>query len=59
MSVGITQILLILIIVLVIFGAGKLPNVLGDLGKGIRNFRDGIKEPEKKEKDKNDKKERE
>ena len=49
MSVGIWQILLILVVVFVIFGAGKLPRVMGDLGKGMRNFKDGIKgEDEKK-----------
>jgi sec-independent protein translocase protein TatA len=43
MSLGITEILVILLIVGVIFGAGKLPKVMGDFGKGIRNFKDGLK----------------
>ena len=34
MSIGIWQILLILLIVVIIFGAGKLPQVMGDLAKG-------------------------
>ena len=42
MGVGIWQILLILIIVLVLFGAGRLPKVMGDLGKGIRSFKEGL-----------------
>lgn len=43
MSVGFWQIILIVLVVFVIFGAGKLPNVMGDLGKGLRNFKDGLK----------------
>lgn len=37
---------IILVIVLLLFGAGKLPSVLGELGKGIRTFRDASTEPE-------------
>lgn len=43
MSIGIWQLVLILIIVFVIFGAGKLPRVMGDVGKGVRSLRDGLK----------------
>jgi sec-independent protein translocase protein TatA len=31
---------------LIIFGAGKLPQVMGDLAKGIKNFKQGMKEDE-------------
>ncbi|MBX3487140.1 MAG: twin-arginine translocase TatA/TatE family subunit [Candidatus Paracaedibacteraceae bacterium] len=41
------HLILLLIIVLVVFGVGKLPQVMGDLGKGIRAFKDGVKEGEK------------
>ena len=44
------ELLLVLMIVFVLFGAGKLPKVMGDIGKGIRSLRDGLKEDEKKEK---------
>lgn len=37
---------LLLIIVLVVFGAGRLPQVMGDLGRGLRSFKDGLKEGE-------------
>lgn len=37
---------LLLVIVLVVFGAGRLPQVMGDLGKGLRAFKDGLKEGE-------------
>jgi sec-independent protein translocase protein TatA len=35
-----SHLLLVLVVVLILFGAGKLPKVMGDIGKGIRNFRD-------------------
>ncbi len=44
MSIGIWQIVLILAIVLILFGAGKLPRVMGDVAKGIKNFKTGMKE---------------
>ncbi|MCE9507089.1 MAG: twin-arginine translocase TatA/TatE family subunit [Alphaproteobacteria bacterium] len=43
MGLSFGHILLVLIVVLVLFGAGKLPGVMGDLGKGLRNFKDGLK----------------
>lgn len=49
MSVGFGQILLITLIILIIFGAGKLPKVMGDLGQGIKNFRKSLKDEENKE----------
>lgn len=36
------KILLILLVVFVVFGAGKLPKVMSDLGKGLRNFKDAL-----------------
>lgn len=44
MSLGIWELLLILAIVLVVFGAGKLPKVMGDLGKGVTSFKKGLNE---------------
>lgn len=44
------ELLLVLVIVLVFFGAGKLPNVMKDIGKGIRSLRDGIKEEDSSQK---------
>lgn len=35
---------MIVLIALVIFGAGKLPQIGGNLGKAIKNFKSGIKE---------------
>ncbi len=45
------HLLLILLIVLIIFGPGKLPELGGSLGKAIRGFKKGIAEPEKKTED--------
>jgi sec-independent protein translocase protein TatA len=47
MGLSLTHIILLLIVVLVIFGVGKLPQVMGDLGKGIRNFKAGLGGEEK------------
>ena len=47
MNIGVWQVILILVIVLIIFGAGKLPRVMGDVAKGIKNFKSGMAEPEK------------
>jgi sec-independent protein translocase protein TatA len=50
MGLSFGHILILLVVVLVVFGVGKLPNVMGDLGKGLRNFKDGLKgEDEKKD----------
>jgi len=38
-GLGTTELIIILVLVLVIFGAGKLPEIGGALGKGLRNFR--------------------
>ena len=43
MSPSIWQLLLVVIVIFVIFGAGKLPRVMGDLGKGVKNLKDGLK----------------
>lgn len=44
MGIGVWQIILILVIILIIFGAGKLPRVMGDVAKGIKNFKQGMKD---------------
>lgn len=43
MGMSIWHLLLILVVVFILFGAGKLPRVMGDIGKGIRAMRDGLK----------------
>ena len=52
MGLSLSHLLLLLVIILIVFGAGKLPKVMGDVGKGVRNLREGLKSDEKKD-DKN------
>ncbi len=47
MSLGIGELLLILVIVFVLFGAGKLPQVMGDIGKGVKSLKKGLKDEDK------------
>lgn len=44
MRVGVTELLVILLIVLVLFGSKKLPELADGMGKAIRNFKRGIQE---------------
>ncbi len=51
---GIPELLIILVIIVLLFGPGRIGKVAGELGKGIRSFRDGITgkgDEEKKTKD--------
>ncbi len=45
-GLGVGELILILLIVLIIFGAGKIPEIGEGLGKGIRSFRKSIKQPD-------------
>jgi sec-independent protein translocase protein TatA len=45
-GLGIGELLVILVIVLVIFGAGKLPEIGDGLGRGIRSFRKAVRQPD-------------
>ena len=51
MGLSFGHLALLLVVVLVVFGAGKLPSVMRDLAKGIRAFKDGMNEDEIKKKD--------
>ncbi len=44
-GVGMPELLVILVIILIIFGAGKLPEIGAGLGKGIKNFKKATSEP--------------
>jgi sec-independent protein translocase protein TatA len=46
MGFGVTELLIILAIVLVLFGAKKLRNIGGDLGGAIKNFKTAVKDEE-------------
>ncbi len=45
-GMGVGELLVILVIILIIFGAGKLPEIGEGLGRGIRNFRKAVKAPD-------------
>ncbi len=44
-GLGVGELLVILLIVIVIFGAGRLPQIGQGLGEGIKNFRSALKAP--------------
>ncbi|MGE3769940.1 MAG: twin-arginine translocase TatA/TatE family subunit [Bdellovibrionales bacterium] len=44
MGIGFKELVIILVIVLIIFGIGKLPKVMKDLGSGIKEFKKGMGE---------------
>jgi sec-independent protein translocase protein TatA len=41
-DIGIPELLIVLVIVVLLFGPGRIGKIAGELGKGIRNFRDGL-----------------
>jgi sec-independent protein translocase protein TatA len=49
-TIGVPELLLILVIVLLLFGVGRIGKIGGEIGQGIKAFRDGLKsdEPEQK-----------
>ena len=55
-GLGVPELLLILLIIVIIFGASKLPQLGKGLGEGISNFRDGLKGKEDKNSQIEDKK---
>ena len=55
--IGIPELLIILAIIILIFGASRLPEIGRGIGKGIRNFKDATKSEEKPKAIEDDKKE--
>jgi sec-independent protein translocase protein TatA len=45
-GIGMPELIIILVIILIIFGAGKLPEIGGAIGKGIKNFKKATREPD-------------
>jgi sec-independent protein translocase protein TatA len=41
--IGVPELLIVLTIILLIFGVGRIGKIGGELGKGIKSFREGIK----------------
>jgi sec-independent protein translocase protein TatA len=50
-GLGLPELLIILVIVLLIFGAGRISKVAGELGEGIRAFQKGLQRDDKNESD--------
>lgn len=46
-GLGVTELSIILVLVLVVFGAGKIPEIGSGLGNGIKNFKKGLKDEKK------------
>jgi sec-independent protein translocase protein TatA len=42
MDIGVPELIIILLVVVLLFGPGRIGKISGELGKGIRAFRDGI-----------------
>ncbi len=57
MKLGTTEIILIIVLALVLFGGGKLAGLGGALGKSIKDFKSAVKEDDAKGSDKDEKKE--
>ena len=60
LTIGTTEIILIVVLVLLLFGGRKIPELMKGLGKGVKNFKDGMngveaseekKEPKENEKE--------
>jgi sec-independent protein translocase protein TatA len=43
-SIGLPEMIVILLIVILIFGAGRLPDIGRGIGRGIRNFKDAVRD---------------
>lgn len=49
MSLGPMQLLIIALVILVLFGRGRISEMMGDFGKGIKSFKQGMNEPEERD----------
>jgi len=46
MSIGFWQIAIVVVLVVLLFGRGKISDLMGDVAKGIKSFKKGMKDPE-------------
>ena len=57
LGLGMPELIVILIVILLLFGAKKIPELMQGAGKGVRAFKDGMKEPTTEEPAEEEKKE--
>jgi len=50
-GIGVPELLVVLVIILIVFGVGKLPQIGEGLGKAIRGFKKGVEEPDEEKPD--------
>lgn len=50
-SLGPTELIIILAIIIILFGVGRISKISGELGSGIKAFRDGLKGEDDEEED--------
>jgi sec-independent protein translocase protein TatA len=44
-GMGVGELLVVPVVVLLVFGPGRLPEMMGNLGKGLQEFKKGLREP--------------
>lgn len=49
-TLGLPEVLILLTIVVLVFGVGRIGKIAGELGEGIRAFKDGLSSGDKKDK---------
>ncbi len=57
MSIGIWQIAIVVVLVVLLFGRGKISSLMGDVAKGIKSFKKGMKDPIEDQEDQSSKEE--
>jgi sec-independent protein translocase protein TatA len=48
-GIGMPELIILLVIILIIFGAGKLPEIGSGIGRAVKNFKKGVSDSEKDE----------
>ena len=51
MSIGFWQIAVVVVLVVLLFGRGKISSLMGDVAKGIKSFKKGMKDPIQEQQD--------
>ncbi len=56
MNFGPPELLIILVIIIILFGVGRISKIAGELGSGIRSFREGLQGDDEKDETKSENK---